>query len=138
MVSKAAYEATQLDTSRLVGYAKRVARETRRPAKDAVRERLTKQETYLEPESYGLFGMRTREVSKARTVEAGWKTIVDEHWVLHTTYHNIDKHEPGGIRSITRIRTGFCLRTGPCTSTRSGSRNKRSRPSGRTGTLYMR
>jgi hypothetical protein len=96
VVGKAAYEASQLDMSRLHGYAKRVARETRKPARDAVRERLTKQETYVETESYGILGMRTRQVSKTRTVEAGWKTIVDEHWVLHATYHNIDKHEPWG------------------------------------------
>ena len=81
---------------RLRAFAKRVARDTRKPPAGAVRERLVKTETYHEDESYGFLGLRTRQVRKTRTVDAGSKIIVDAHWVLHRTYHNIDKYEPWG------------------------------------------
>lgn len=112
MVDRAAYDSTRVDMRRLQDYAKRVARETRRPPSAPVRERLIKDESYLEEESYGFLGMRTRHVRRTRTVDAGTKLVVDARWVLHATYHNIDQYQSWGHQEYHEDLHVILLRDG--------------------------
>lgn len=96
LVDRGAYDSTRVDMRKLQDYAKRVARETRVPPVGAARERLMKDESYFQEESYGFLGMRTRQVRRTRTVDAGFKLVVDAHWVLHATQHNIDRFQSWG------------------------------------------
>ncbi|MFG1838955.1 hypothetical protein ACGFH8_11030 [Micromonospora sp. NPDC049175] len=95
MPDKLAYEATTLDWARIRAYAKRVARETRKPTESAISYTTTEYETQTKrvEVKHGLFDMFTRvETRSERVAVARRVDVVGPHWLLDRRHNHIQRN----------------------------------------------
>jgi hypothetical protein len=106
MPDKKAYEATALDWSRIHAYAKRVARETRKPRAGAISYTTTEYQTLTKrvEVKHGLFDMFTRIENRSERVAVDRRVdVIGTHWLLDRRGHHIENNT--GHRNDTQQET---------------------------------
>jgi hypothetical protein len=83
-----------LETAKISAFARGVAAETVMPPVGSLTREVTKTATVSEIRKGGLFGLKTKTVQVPRTTTVR-EEVVGAHWVLHSTYHNIETNQRG-------------------------------------------
>lgn len=86
------YGETGLDRRRLESFAKRVARETKKPPEGPLVKMVSAQRAVVRERSAGFLGLRTEQYTTYETVQQR-QQVLSPYWTLFTTVHYIEEGE---------------------------------------------